>query len=131
MSDLSDFEAMVVGHPQLVMTPLQVMFAEAEEELQAERPEGFEVHEIVERAFYHLPESEHEAARREVNTVYWEARIADEEALARSEELQAQRKELRHLLGRYEDLAQGSSPVPYALLAEIARLSLPLMGTAS
>lgn len=131
MSDLTDFEAMVVGHPQLVMTPLQVMFAEAEEELTAERPEGFEVHEIVERALFHLPEVEREAARRELNTVYWEARIADEANLAHSEELQAQRQELRRLLGRYEDLAQGSGVVPYALLADIARLSLPLVGSAS
>ncbi|MFE9736192.1 hypothetical protein ACFYO9_37700 [Streptomyces sp. NPDC005863] len=131
MSDLTDFEAMVVGHPQLVMTPLQAMFAEAEEELRAECPDGFEVHEIVERAFFQLPEAEREAARRELNTVYWEARIADEANLAHSDELQAQRQELRRLLGRFEDLAQGSGMVPYALLAEIARLSLPLMGTAS
>lgn len=131
MSDLTDFEAMIVGHPQLVMTPLQAMFAEAEEELMAESPEGFEVHEIVERAIYHLPEAEREAARRELSTVYWEARVTDEANLAHSEELQAQRQELRCLLGRYEDLAQGSGVVPYALLADIARLSLPLVGSAS
>lgn len=131
MSDLTDFEAMVVGHPQLVMTPLQVMCGEAEEELRAECPEGFEVHEIVERALFHLPEVEHEAALRELNTVYWEARVADEESLARSAELQAQREELRRLLGQYEDLAHGSGMVPYALLADIARLSLSLMGSAS
>ncbi|MGW6531382.1 hypothetical protein [Streptomyces venezuelae] len=131
MSDLTDFEAIVAVQPHLVMTPLQAMFAEAEEELQAERPEGFEIHEIVERALFHLPEAEREAARRELYVVYWEARIADEHALAQSDELQAQRRELRRLLGRFEDLAGSSKPVPYALLADIARLSLPLMGTAS
>ncbi|MGW2223894.1 hypothetical protein [Streptomyces formicae] len=131
MSDLTDFEAIVAVQPHLVMTPLQAMFAEAEEELQAERPEGFEIHEIVERALFHLPESEREAARRELNTVYWEARIADEEALTHSDELQVQRRELRRLLGKFEDLSGSSQPVPYALLADIARLSLPLMGSAS
>lgn len=130
MSDLTDFEA-IVANPQLVMTPLQAMFAEAEEELRAERPEGFEPYEIGERAFFILPEVEREAARREVHTVYWEARVADEATLAHSEELRSQREELRRLLGQFEDLAQGSGIVPYALLAEIARLSLPLVGSAS
>ncbi|WP_309049027.1 hypothetical protein [Streptomyces sp.] len=131
MSDLTDFEAIVAVQPELVMTPLQAMFAEADEELRAERPEGFEVHEIVERAFFHLPVAEHEAARRELGTVYWEARIADEQMLAHAAELQAQRRELRRLFGRYEDLAESGAPVPYELLLSIVKLALPLTGSAS
>lgn len=115
----------------LRISPLQAMFAWAEEHLKAERPEGFNVEEIGRLAFYGLPEDEREQAFNELSYTYWEAMRADEAILAHSDELQAQRQELRCLLGQFEDLAQGSGLVPYALLLEIARLSLPLVGTAS
>lgn len=109
----------------------QAMWTEAEEMLHAAHPEGFDVLDIGRVAFDSLPESEREAALDCLFYNYWAARISDEAELERYEREKHARAEIRYLLGRFQDLAESQQPVPYALLADIARLSLPLMGTAS
>lgn len=125
-----EFDLMVTKVPSV--SPLQTMFAWAVEHLRATRPDGFEVQDVGRLAYESLAEGEERgAAFDELLSTYWEATLADEATLAHSEELREQRQELRRLLGQFEDLAQGSGLVPYALLLEIARLSLPLVGSAS
>jgi hypothetical protein len=66
-----------------MVSPLQTMFAWAEETLIASRPEGFEVEEIGRMAFERLPESEKKTAFDELLYAYWEAVGADNETWAR------------------------------------------------
>ncbi|MEU5581000.1 hypothetical protein ABZ791_30455 [Streptomyces huasconensis] len=124
-----EFDVLTTGVPSV--SPLQTMFAWAADHLRHTRPEGFEVRDIGRLAYESLPDDERKRAFDELLCTYWEASLADEATLAHSETLREQRQELRQLLGRFQDLAESSSPVPYALLADIARLSLPLMGSAS
>ncbi|MFP3986955.1 hypothetical protein U9R90_05510 [Streptomyces sp. E11-3] len=124
-----EFDLMTTQVP--MVSPLQTMFAWAAEHLQATRPDGVDVTDIGRLAYDSLPAEEREQASNELFYTYWEATLADEEALVHSEDLRAQRQELRRLLGQYEDLMGSSSPVPYVLLDNIARLSLPLMGSAA
>ncbi|WPO70260.1 hypothetical protein [Streptomyces sp. KN37] len=123
-----EFDLMTTGVP--MVSPLQTMFAWATEHLRETCLDGFDVKDVGRLAYDSLPEGEREGAFGELLYTYWEATLADEETLAHAEQLRAQRAELRELLGRFHDLAESSQPVPYALLADIARLSLPLMGGA-
>ncbi|MFF4346740.1 hypothetical protein [Streptomyces sp. NPDC001530] len=65
-----------------MVSPLQTMFAAAEEKLLATRPEGFEVEEIGRLAWDLLPKSELPQAFNELLYTYWEAFTADRETWA-------------------------------------------------
>lgn len=67
------------------ITPFQSLYDEAEEELLATRPAGFDVEEIGELAFEKLPEAEKAEALKELFYTYWSAREQDRAALARHE----------------------------------------------
>jgi hypothetical protein len=68
-----------------MVTPLQTLFAQAEEELLATRPEGFTPEDIGRRAWELLPQGEKEQAFAELLYTYWEATTADDETWARHE----------------------------------------------
>jgi hypothetical protein len=68
-----------------MVTPLQTLFAQAEEELLATRPEGFTPEDIGRRAWQLLPEAERETAFAELLYTYWEATTADDETWAARE----------------------------------------------
>lgn len=68
-----------------MVTPLQTLFGQAEEELLATRPEGFTPEDIGRRAWELLPEAERDAAFAELLYTYWEATTADDETWARHE----------------------------------------------
>jgi hypothetical protein len=68
-----------------MVTPLQTLFAQAEEELLATRPEGFTPEDIGRRAWELLPQAEKEQAFAELLYTYWEATTADEEKWAAHE----------------------------------------------
>lgn len=91
MSDLTPFDRYQLDEFDRVtsrvrgVTPLQTMFAKAEEELLATRPEGFNPEDIGRRAWELLPEAEREQAFAELLYTYWEAITADAEMWARRE----------------------------------------------
>jgi hypothetical protein len=68
-----------------MVSPLQTLFADAEETLLATHPEGFEVEDIGRRAWALLPEGERERAFDELLYTYWEAFASDRETWARYE----------------------------------------------
>jgi hypothetical protein len=68
-----------------MVSPLQTLFADAEETLLATRPEGFEVEDIGRRAWALLPEGEREKAFDELLYTYWEAVASNRETWARYE----------------------------------------------
>lgn len=69
-----------------MVSPLQAMFAWAEEHLLATRPGGFEVEEIGRLAYESLPETERRQAFDELLYAYWETVAADRETWARYEQ---------------------------------------------
>ena len=89
MSDLSSFDRyqltpfdQITAKLRMPISPLQTMFAQAEEELLATCPEGFNPEDIGRRAWDLLPEGEREQAFGELFYTYWEAVTADREARA-------------------------------------------------
>lgn len=68
-----------------MVTPLQTLYAAAEEELLATRPEGFTPEDIGRRAWALLPEAERDTAFAELLYTYWEATTADDETWTRHE----------------------------------------------
>jgi hypothetical protein len=68
-----------------MVSPLQTLFAQAEEELLATCPEGFTPEDIGRRAWSLLPEGERDTAFAELLYTYWEAFTADQEAWSRIE----------------------------------------------
>lgn len=68
-----------------MVTPLQTLYRQAEEELLATRPEGFTPEDIGRRAWELLPQAERETAFAELLYTYWEATTADDEKWARHE----------------------------------------------
>lgn len=114
---------------ELVMpSAWQAMFDEAREHLAETQPDGFEVEDVGRLAWSWMPETEKARARDILFYTYWAAQLSDEEELERYEREKEDRLERRYLLGRYEELADGSRPVPYALLADIVRLTYQLNG---
>lgn len=129
MSDLTEFNALVAE--VRLPTPWQAAFEDTHDQLRAELPEGFDPRLIGRAAWESLPEAFKEKALDELFHTYWLAVDREEQELARWEREKPVREQLHKVLGEFAALAQSSSPVPYALLAEIARLSLPLVGSAS
>lgn len=76
-----EFDRIMCGVP--MASAWEAMFAEAEETLQAARPEGVDVLDIGRAAFDSLPESEKEAALDVLFYTYWAARQDDLAARAR------------------------------------------------
>ena len=70
---------------RMAISPLQTVFEQAEEELLATRPEGFNPEDIGRRAWELLPEAEREQAFAELLYTYWEATTDDRETRARYE----------------------------------------------
>ncbi|MGW5582817.1 hypothetical protein [Streptomyces sp. NPDC003857] len=68
---LDEFDVITSEVPML--SPLQAMFAWAEEKLLAERPGGFEVEDIGRLAYRVLPDGEKAQAFDELLYTYWEA----------------------------------------------------------
>ncbi|MFD5566583.1 hypothetical protein [Streptomyces cadmiisoli] len=66
-----------------MVTPLHTLFAQAEEELLATRPEGFTPEDMGRRAWELLPIGEREQAFTELLYTYWEAFADDRETWAR------------------------------------------------
>lgn len=66
-----------------MVSPLQTLFAQAEEELLATRPEGFTPEDIGRRAWDLLPDAERDQAFAELLYAYWETVVADRETWAR------------------------------------------------
>lgn len=92
MSDLTPFDRYQLDEFDRVtsrvrgVTPLQTMFSQAEDELLATRPEGFNPEDIGRRAWDLLPEAEREQAFNELLYAYWEATVADRETWGRCEQ---------------------------------------------
>jgi hypothetical protein len=80
MNDLTEFDRITSGVP--MVSPFRALWNEAEELLQATRPDGFEVEEIGRLAFEELPEAEKPAALDELFYVFWTAVLADRETRA-------------------------------------------------
>lgn len=80
---LTPFDEITSGVQRV--SPLQTMFADAEETLLATHPEGFEVEDIGRRAWALLPETERAQAFDELLYTYWETVAADREMWARHE----------------------------------------------
>lgn len=78
---LDDFDR-ITAQVRMV-SPLQTLFAQAEEELLATCPEGFTPEDIGRRAWELLPPDEREQAFGELLYTYWEAAVADRETWAR------------------------------------------------
>lgn len=126
MSDLTVFNEIVADLPMPTMW--QTAFEAAEEQLQAELPEGFNPRLIGQVAWEQLPEGAEEKARDELFYVYWAAQDREELELARWEREKESRAKRQLLLEEFGRLADGSRPVPYALLADIVRLTYQLNG---
>lgn len=75
--DLDAFDRITSAIPRV--SAFTALWNEAEELLQATRPDGFHVEEIGRLAFEQLPESEREAALDELFYTFWTAVIADRE----------------------------------------------------
>ena len=79
MSDLTPFDRYQLDAFDRItsrvrrVTPLQVLFAWAEEQLLVERPEGFTPEDIGRKAWDALPPEEREGAMAEVLYTFWEA----------------------------------------------------------
>ncbi|MEV5189310.1 hypothetical protein [Streptomyces werraensis] len=92
MSDLTPFDGYQLDEFDRVtsrvrmVTPLQTMFAQAEEELLSAHPEGFTPEDIGRRAWESLPEAERDQAWAELLYTYWEAIAADRETWGRTDE---------------------------------------------
>lgn len=92
MSDLTPFDPYHLDEFDRVtsrvrrVSPLQTLFAQAEEELGATRPEGFTPEDIGQRAWELLPPHEREQAFAELLYAYWETLIADEATWGRYEQ---------------------------------------------
>lgn len=69
-----------------MVSPLQTLYAQAEEELAATRPEGFTPEDIGRRAWELLPDAERDQAFAELLYAYWETTVADRETWARHEQ---------------------------------------------
>lgn len=114
---------------ELVMpSAWQAMFDEAREHLSDTQPDDFEVEDIGRLAWSWLPEGDKPRALDILFYNHWSAQLSDEEELERYEREKDARLERRYLLSRYEELADGSRPVPYELLADIVRLTYQLNG---
>lgn len=68
-----------------MVTPLQTMFEQAENELLASDPGGFTPEDIGRLAWERLPKAERDTAFGELLYTYWEAVAADDETWARHE----------------------------------------------
>jgi hypothetical protein len=80
---LTEFDRITSAVPML--SALRALWLEAEEELQASRPEGFTPEDIGRIAFDRLPEGELDPALDELFYTYWAATMADRETRARYE----------------------------------------------
>ena len=78
-----EFDVLMSQNQVGYTTPFQTLFDDAEEELLAAWPGGFEVEKIGRLAFEKLPEAEKAAALDELFYTYWSAREQDRQALAR------------------------------------------------
>lgn len=125
---LSEFD--VITQDVVPLSPWQSMFDAAEEHLTATCLNGFDVEEIGRTAWSWLPELEREWALDILFYTYWSAQVNDAEEQARYERERRPRAELRERLTEFRSLADRSSPVPHALLADIATLAEQLMGGA-
>lgn len=85
LEPLDDFDVLMSQNKVPYLTPLEALFDEAEEQLRAERPEGFNVEQIGQLAFSKLPESEKAEALEELLYVFWAARDSDRKAIAQHE----------------------------------------------
>lgn len=83
MNDLTAFDRITSSVP--MVTPFRALWNEAEEELQASRPQGFTPEDIGRIAFDRLPEGELDTALDELFYTYWAATMADREIRARYE----------------------------------------------
>jgi hypothetical protein len=77
---LTPFDEITSSVP--MVSPFEVMWNAAEEQLHAERPEGFQVEEIGRIAFASLPVSEREEALDVLFYTFWAATIADRDTRA-------------------------------------------------
>lgn len=116
---------------ELVMpSAWQAMFDEAREHLTDAQPDNFDVEDIGRLAWSWLPEGDKPRALDILFYNHWATQLSDEAELERYEREKDARLERRYLLSRYAELADGSRPVPYALLADIVQLTHQLEGGA-
>ena len=80
---LTPFDEITSSVP--MVSPFEAMWNAAEEQLHAERPEGFQVEEIGRITFNSLPESEREEALDCLFYTYWAATLVDREARAKQD----------------------------------------------
>lgn len=114
---------------ELVMpSAWQAMFDAAMEHLADTQPDGFEVEDIGRLAWSWLPEADKPRARDILFYNHWSAQVSDEKELERYELEKDARSERRYLLGRFQELTESASAVPYALLVDIVRLTHQLNG---
>jgi hypothetical protein len=78
-----EFDVLLSQNAMPHITAFQSLFDEAEEELRATWPQGFEVEKIGRLAFERLPECEKAKALDELFYAYWSGLMNDREALAR------------------------------------------------
>lgn len=125
MSDLT-FEELVADLP--MPTVWQTAFETVQDELRDEYKEGFDPKLVGWGAWDDLPEADREKALGELFYAYWAAQDREELELARWEREKEPRARQQQLLEEFGRLANGSRPVPYALLADIVRLTHQLNG---
>lgn len=80
---LTEFDVLMSQNQMPYISFWQASFDEAEEELLATWPQGFEAEKIGRLAFERLPEAEKAGALDELFYTYWSAREQDRQALAR------------------------------------------------
>lgn len=92
MSDLTPFDRYQLTEFEQItskvrrVTPIQALYAWAEEQLLVERPEGFTPEDIGRKAWAALPEAEREDAMAELLYTFWEALEADKATHGRIEQ---------------------------------------------
>ncbi|MFD9070595.1 hypothetical protein [Streptomyces lasiicapitis] len=124
MSELS-FSEIVAGLQE--PTLWRAVYASEEACLQSERPGAFEPEEIGRRAWDRLTEAERADALDSLFYADWENQQQRADDKARWMREGPLKKQLQPLLAEFGVLAEASSPVPYRLVASIARLTHLLM----
>lgn len=122
---ITEFEALTAGLRRV--PALDAMYGAAEDQLQAEHPEGYYPEDIGRLAWNSLPEAERTEALDQLLYTYWAARENDRVATARWEQEHDTKTRLRFLLGEYRLLTDMGCPLSRELVAEIAELSSTLI----